>query len=153
MRNEPGRIDLTAEGERTLASVLDEIIPPSSDGRLPGAGAIDLVGYIKAAMPRLPELWSMIVHGIAELDGVAEIRHGRRFADLSGDQKVTLLNEQAFVLPLSLHAFVGYYQHPRVVAALGHEPRPPHPAGYTMESNDLALLDTVRRRPKLYREC
>ena len=53
---------------------------------------------------------------------------------------------------LTFVAYVGYYQHPRVVAALGLEHRPPHPKGHEMEASDLTLLDPVRRRGKLYRE-
>jgi hypothetical protein len=56
-------------------------------------------------------------------------------------------------MPLTLHAFVGYYQNAQVAAALGLEPRPPHPHGYTMEPNDLTLLDPVRHRPKFFRQC
>ena len=39
----------------------------------------------------------------------------------------------------------------RVVAALGLEPRPPHPKGYEMGTDDLTLLDPVRRRGPRYR--
>jgi len=153
MNDETTQRDLSDDLERTLASVLDEIIPPSTDGRLPGAAEIGLARYIEQAVPKMPELWLMIVQGLAELDDLAATRHGRRFAELSRPERVALLNEQSFVLALSLHAYVGYYQHPRVVEALGLDPRPPHPKGYQMEPNNLTLLDAVRRRPKLYREC
>ena len=33
--------------ERALACVLDEIIPPSEDGRFPGAGELGLVSYVR----------------------------------------------------------------------------------------------------------
>ncbi len=33
--------------ERALATVLDQIIPPRSDGRLPGAGELGLVRHIE----------------------------------------------------------------------------------------------------------
>lgn len=75
------------------------------------------------------------------------------FAALARDDKVQLLNQWGFVLPLMVHVCAGYYQHARVVEALGLEARAPHPKGYEMEPNDLSLLDAVRRRPKLYREC
>lgn len=152
MTTEPNT-SLSADQERTLASVLNEIVPPSANGRLPGAGEIGLASYIKGALPKVPELWSMVVQGLTDVDETAKARHSRRFADLSGPEKVALLNEQAFVLALSVHAYAGYYQHARVVEALGLEARPPHPKGYQMEPNDLTLLDPVRRRPKLYREC
>ncbi|MDX2167221.1 MAG: hypothetical protein SF182_09165, partial [Deltaproteobacteria bacterium] len=54
---------------------------------------------------------------------------------------------------LAIHAYSGYYQHPIVLQALGLEPRPPHPLGYAMEENDLSLLEPVRQRAKLFREC
>lgn len=95
----------------------------------------------------------MIAQGLSELDHQARRRNASSFAALSRGDKVQLLNEWGFVLPLSLHAFTGYYQHDRVVVALGLEARPPHPKGYEMKPNDLTLLDAVRRRPKLYRNC
>jgi hypothetical protein len=36
--------------------------------------------------------------------------------------------------------------------ALGREPRPPYPLGYELAPFDEALLEPVRRLPKLYRE-
>jgi hypothetical protein len=51
-----------------------------------------------------------------------------------------------------MHTYAGYYQHPRVMSALGLAPRPPHPLGYEMGADDLSLLDPVRRRAKMYRE-
>ena len=147
-------MDAFTEAElATLASVLDEIIPPSADGKLPGAGQLGLAGYVVAALQRTPELGSMVAQGLSELDSLARNRHAPGFAALTREDKLQLLNEWGFVLPLTLHTFTGYYQHARVVEALGLEARPPHPKGYHMEPNDLSLLDAVRRRPKLYREC
>jgi Gluconate 2-dehydrogenase subunit 3 len=141
----------SADEERALASVLDEIIPPSNDGQLPGAGELGLISYINAALQNTPELRSMIVQGLSDLDSLARSRNAPGFAALSREDKLQLLNEQAFVLPLTFHTYAGYYQQARVVEALGLEARPPHPKGYHMEPNDFSLLDGVRRRPKLYR--
>lgn len=142
---------------RVLAGVLDEIIPPSTDGRLPGAGELDLAGFIDQTLRKTPELHAMIRAGLAALDDLARRRTSRDFAALRPPEQRELLNEfasseHAFPPVLMLHTYAGYYQHPRVVAALGLEPRPPHPKGYEMEPNDLTLLDAVRRRPKLYRD-
>ena len=41
---------------RTLAAVLDEIVPPSDDGRLPGAGALGLADGRRCGARRTPEL-------------------------------------------------------------------------------------------------
>jgi hypothetical protein len=153
MSDETNNRGFSADEERVLASVLDEIIPPSNDGRFPGAGELGLSSYIKEALQQTPELRSMIVQGLSDLDRLARGRNAPGFAALSREDKLQLLNEQAFVLPLTFHTYVGYYHNGRVLEALGLEPRPPHPKGYEMEANDLTLLDAVRRRPKLYREC
>lgn len=142
----------SAEEASTLASLLDEIIPPRADG-LPGAGQLGLASYVEQALQKAPELRPMIVQGLADLDAAAHRRHAQRFLALSQQQKVALLNEQGFLFPLLFHIYVGYYQNARVLTALGLDPRPPHPKGYEMRPNDLTLLDAVRGRRKLYREC
>lgn len=138
--------------KRVLISVLDEIIPPSTDGRLPGAGRLGLAGHIDDALQKTPALRSMIAEGLSDLDRVARSRNAPGFNSLSREDKLQLLNEQGFVLPLTFHTYTGYYQHPQVVEALGLEARPPHPLGYDVKPNDLTLLDAVRRRAKMYRE-
>ena len=45
-----------------------------------------------------------------------------------------------------------YYRDDRVMQALGMEPRPPFPEGFTIEEGDWTLLEPVRRRGKLYRD-
>jgi hypothetical protein len=137
----------------TLASVLDEIIPPSPDGRLPGAGEVGVAAHVDRALVTLPDLRAMVREGLAELEQAAESRHGRRFTALEKRERAALVAEQSFTFPLTLHTYVGYYQAPRVVAALGMEPRPPHPQGYTMEPSDLSLLDPVRKRAPFFRAC
>lgn len=147
---------MTEEQEDTLASVLDEIIPPSDDGKLPGAGTLGVGAHIEQAIQRTPGPDLTVAPGLAAADALASERHGRRFPELSRAQKLDVLRaldatHPAFVPTLTFHAYVGYYQHARVLEALGLEARPPHPAGYAMEPNDLSLLDTVRQQPKLYR--
>ena len=50
-------------------------------------------------------------------------------------------------------ACVGYYSDERVITVLKGDARPPHPLGYEIEADDFSLLDRVRARGKLYREC
>jgi len=57
-----------------------------------------------------------------------------------------------FFLPAFLFLVYGsYYQHERVVTALGLEPRAPHPKGYDMAGDDWSLLDPVREARKRFR--
>ena len=139
---------------RALASVLDEIIPPSGDGRLPGAGEAGLVRYLEQ---HAPELRPTLVQGLSALDELALGRGAPDFAALSREDKLEALNrvataQPAFLPGLILQSYVGYYQNDRVLEGLGLEARPPYPEGYKMEPTDLSLLDGVRRRDKLYRD-
>ena len=155
--------ETTADGfsddeKRALACVLDEIIPGSADGKLPGAGELDLADHLDAALRNMPELRAMLAQSLSALAALAQRRNPRGLAALSKDERAALLAELASsehsVPPiLALHTFTGYYKHPRVLEALGCAPRPPHPEGYEMEANDISLLDPVRRRGKMYREC
>ncbi len=146
---------LSEEAARGLAAVLDLLVPPSEDGRLPGAGALGLAPTLHA---NVPDLRVVIELGLAALDERARNRGARDFAGLAKDERSAILNEvaaeqAAFVPGLVFQTYVHYYQHPRVLSGLQLEPRPPYPKGYEMEPSDLSLLDPVRERSKLYREC
>jgi len=147
---------LTYDQLRVLDLVLDEIIPPSEDGRLPGAGALGLASHVEAALLDMPELRKMIADGLTALNNLARRYHGHGFAKVPRHHRLQLLSdhatsEHAFPPILVLHTYAAYYQDARVLAALGLPPRPPHPEGYAMEPDDLTLLDPVRRRRPMYR--
>jgi hypothetical protein len=148
----------SAEEERALAAVLDEIVPPSADRRLPGAGEIGLARHIERSLQAMQGLGPVVAQGLAALENLARGRGVSSFAALSRDERLAVLDEipaqePAFLPTVTFLAYAGYYQHERVAEALGLEARPPHPKGYEVEANDLSLLDRVRRRPRLYREC
>jgi hypothetical protein len=151
MADDPELRTLTDAERRLLAAVLDEIVPPEEGGRFPGAGQLGLAGPIDDALRKTPALRAMIVQGLAELDVQARGREPRGFAALPPPDRLALLQEQSFLLPLTFQVFAAYYSAPRVVEALGLEPRPPHPQGYEMAPDDLTLLEAVRRRPRSYR--
>lgn len=141
----------SADEERMLVKLLDEIIPPSSDHRLPGAGGLGLTAHIARRVEQTPMLRPVLEYGLSTLARLAEKRHPVGFAGLSRQETKGVLEEFAaadqFFLPAFLFlVYSSYYQHPRVVEALGLESRPPHPKGYPMEADDWTLLDPVRQR-------
>jgi hypothetical protein len=145
-----------SDAQRTaLTAVLDAIVPPSADGRLPGAGEIGLADRIEA---RLGAMIAFTAHGLDALDALARERGARGFAALAAPERAEVLNAHAaadpgFLPGLIFQTYSAYYEHPRVMEGLGLEPRPPHPKGYALEQPDLdALLAPVRARAKLYRE-
>ena len=148
----------SAAHARALACVLDEIIPPAADGTLPGAGALGLEEHVAAALHSAPALREMVERSLTALTDLAQRKNARGLAALSDRERAEVLRELAAsddaVPPvLAIHAYSAYYQHPRTLTALGLEPRAPHPGGYTIEPNDLSLLDPVRRRAAFYRRC
>jgi hypothetical protein len=148
---------LGPDERRTLAAVLDELVPPSPDGRMPGAGELGLADHVEAVLARTPELAPVIAQGLAAIDGIARSRGATCFATLPREQRAPLLRElpptEPLVPTLVFHAYTGYYQSARVLEGLGLEPRPPHPQGHVLEPGDLTGLDAVRRRGKIYRDC
>ena len=147
---------LTDAGLTTLAAVLDTLIPPSPERGLPGAGELGLALPVAEEIARVPGVAELIAAGLARVEALAGAATG--FAGLDPDARSRLLRDDAaaepgFVQALIAPTYFRYYEQSSVVAALGLEPRPPHPLGYSLESGDLSLLDPVRRRPKLYRDC
>jgi hypothetical protein len=146
-------MDLSRERMRTLASVLDLIIPPSLDGRLPGAGELGLGMKIAAAAASQ----SVIETALESLETKARERGASGFSTLASDARQAVLDEVARDVPtlmpeLVAQSIVGYYQDMRVWEAIGLEPRPPYPDGYALPDTDLSILDGVRKRPPFYRE-
>lgn len=143
---------LSPDRKRALAAVLDAIVPPSADGRLPGAGELGLADSVEASLGASP----VLREGLASLDERAAARAARPFAELDAPARREVLDavaeaQPAFLGPLVLLTYLGYYRHPRVLEALGLEPRPPYPGGYAVPPTDLSLLDPVRARRPFYR--
>jgi hypothetical protein len=141
-----------------LALVLDEVIPPADDGRLPGAGTLGAGAIIQHAAAGDPNLGSLLAQGFVSLEEIARRRHPGGFAALSRAGRVEALRELETTSPMLLPtlltlACVGYYSNEQVLTVLNGNARPPHPRGYDLEPDDLSLLAPVRSRGKIYREC
>jgi hypothetical protein len=139
---------LTAQLRDTLASLLDELLPPREDARLPGAGGLGLADAVDVASSASPQR-SALVDELARLSA-------EDFAALAKPEKRARLEALAKQSPalfqlLLRHAYGAYYTHPSVVAALGLPARPPFPEGYAVPPTDFSLLDPVRRRARMYR--
>ncbi|MBT6274626.1 MAG: hypothetical protein HOI95_10890 [Chromatiales bacterium] len=136
-----------------LKALADVIVPPSMEHGVPGAGD-DAVckNIITDAAARLPKL----IRALELLEQMAKDEHGLAFAALAdAEREGTALHFRG------AHAGAArlvetlvtqcYYRDDRVMLSLGMEPRPPHPAGYSVDSGDWSLLDQVRRRSPFHR--
>jgi hypothetical protein len=146
---------LTSLQRRALDCVLNLIVPPSEDGRLPGAMEVGVPRYLLEVEPAsLPVLRDEL----DRLEAHAQLRFGAAFADLDASARQRLVDslrtdDPQFLRALALHTVTCYYQHDRVLAAIGMEPRAPYPQGYEVKSGDLSLLDPVRRRGRIWRDA
>jgi len=141
-----------------LVAVLDEVIPPSGERGMPGAGELGLADAIAEAARANPAMRDAIASGLARLDAIAREGGAVAFATLPAAQRTEQFQavsaeQPGFVPNLVFPLVTNYYRNPRVLEALGLEARPPFPKGHAMEPFDEALLDGVRRRPKMYRDC
>jgi hypothetical protein len=143
----------SAADRALLRAVLDAIIPSRPDAGLVGAGELGMGDEVERALRALPDLHAMIREGLRDLDAAARRVHGCGFTELAAPDKVELLQQQGFMLPLTMQAYVAYYRNPRVLDALGLPARAPHPQGHEMDVSDLSLLDDVRGRRPLYRRA
>ena len=145
---------LSASQRETLRVLLGMIVPPSADGRMPGAAQMAaLARHVAEAATSLPALGEHL----DALDREAMTRYGAAFPAVDEAGRLTLLEELRGRDPmtldqLALETLTCYYQQDRVLEGLGMEARPPFPKGYQVEQGDLALLDPVIARGRIYRE-
>jgi len=141
-----------------LSAALDELIPPRPDGRLPGAGTLGVGAVVEHAAAGAPDIEQVLTAGFSTLERLAQASEPRGFTALSPSKRVETLRdlektEPMFLPTLMTLACVGYYSDERVITVIKGDARPPHPLGYEIEADDFSLLDRVRARGKLYREC
>lgn len=146
---------LTPSRHETLRVLLGMLVPPSADGRMPGAaGMPEVLRHVEGVAAALPVLRD----GLAALEREATARYGAGFAALDDARRSALLDEFAARQPavlqrLGLEAVTCYYQQDGVVERLGLEARPPFPIGYQVPAGDLTLLEPVIARGRIWRDA
>jgi len=144
------------ETERaTLDAVLDLIVPPHAARGLPGASEVGVPAHLAT---RAPDALAALRDELDALECAARKRHGQGFAALAPAVRQVLVDgiraaEPAFMSRLALETVTCYYLDDRVLRAIGMEARPPWPKGYTVMQGDLALLDPVRARGRIWRDA
>ena len=138
-----------------LQALIGSIIPPSTDYDAPGA---DDPLIFRDILVTAGSYIDMFEAGLEDIDQQAKRNHdGAGFAALSDTDRHAMAEHLSRTLNPFLRTLVSitaqcYYRDDRVMQALGMEPRPPFPKGFTIEEGDWTLLDPVRRRGKLYRD-
>lgn len=144
--------NLNEEQERTLIALLNLIIPPSQDGKMPGAADVGFLAYINNE-----NLFPWIREGLLSIVEESHNNYGQEFLALSGSEQTQLIDKLRrrffrVFSRLTTEVIKCYYQHDHVLKAIGLDARPPFPQGYLLEEGDLTLLEPVYERGKLYRD-
>ena len=79
------------EHERMLATLLDVVVPPSEDGRLPGAGALGLTDHVLRTVEQTPMLGPVVTYGLSALADLAVTRNRGGWDGLSPDERAARL--------------------------------------------------------------
>ena len=144
--------NLGEEQERTLNVLLNLFIPPSEDGKMPGAADVGFLAYIHNE-----NILPWIREGLINIIEESHNKYGKNFSSLSSSAQTQLIDKLRrrflqFFNRLTTQVIQCYYQHDDVLEAIGLEARPPFPHGYLIEEGDLALLEPVYLRGKIYRD-
>lgn len=138
-----------------LDLILDELIPASSDGRVPGAGSAGVAEFIPSAGRYAPD-----PVGAADAVLAAVSAKVPDFPALGKSERAAVLREveseevEAFATLVRL-VYMGYYSRPDIRPLFGVGAHAVHPEGYPVEPEDDALLaeltQPVRSRGRAYR--
>jgi hypothetical protein len=134
-----------------MQAFLDLVIPPSDDGKLPGAGSLDLFSDMAGRVEADPALGPFVQAGLQAVHDAALARDPAGLTGLPRQARVEVVEAQLGAHPmlmigLGLHLYPAYYQHPQVLEDLGEPPRPPFPEGYDLEETDPQLLERLHER-------
>jgi hypothetical protein len=134
-----------------MDAFLDVAIPPSPDGRLPGAGSLGISGEVAGKLAADPVLARLVQAGLTAVYDAGRARHPAGLAALGADERIETVEAQAGAHPMLMigvvvHLYQAYYRHPRVLEGLGEPARPPFPEGYPLEDTERGLMDKLRAR-------
>ena len=127
---------LTEAEIETLRQVAGLIIPASAEYGVPGADDPAILAEIVTSARRDEDA---VRAALAAFAGIGDMSF-----QISHPAEATVL--QTIVAS-------SYYRDPRVLTALGREPRPPMPGGFEVEEGDFSLLDPVRARGPIWRKA
>ncbi len=136
-----------------MRAVLDVVLPASGAGRLPSAADLDLGGGLADTLEADAKFGPAVEAGLQAVHDAGMAIDSGGFAGLQPDVRLEVFEGQlglnpALVIGLTLYLYPAYYQHPRVLEALGEPPRPPFPEGFEVEEIDEGLLEKLRSRQR-----
>jgi len=146
--------DSFAEQEQiVLRKLAGCMISASKDLQIPGADDdVIFARLLERATPKVAELRRVMNDFFDALGGVGDVADlgdaGFKDAMVSARRK-----PHPFLEAMTALVANAYYTDPRVLASLDKEDRPPFPKGNILEQGDWSLLDPVKKRDQVFRNC
>jgi hypothetical protein len=136
-----------------MQAFLDVVIPPGTEGQMPGAGSLGLAAAVADALEADPVLGPVVEAGLEAVRATALTGDPGGLPGLSPQARVRIVDAQVesqpwLMLGVARYLYPAYYQHPRVLEGLGEPPRPPFPEGFEIEPTDPRLLEKLRPRQR-----
>jgi hypothetical protein len=136
-----------------LDALAEVIIPRAADGSRPGGSEVGFGAYLRDLGHQ-----DWLEQGLAAVDAAAREQHGTGFEQLDAGARQALVEsikrkQFRFFGELANLLMLCYYQHERVLPAIGMEARAPFPLGYAPIDGDLGLLEPVYERGPIWRAC
>jgi len=132
-----------------FAAFLDGLIPPAAP--MPGAGEI-LAATIHEQITSNPMFVAPVRGALGALRDAANARDPGGFVAMSPDARQAVLGEVVATQPvigmMMLFLLGAYYQHPRVLEALGQPTGAPFPKGYQIQATSASLLSKLEARKR-----
>ena len=161
MTNPTESITWNANEKALLKVLLNEIIPPSDDGRIPSAGSLSVADFIANKAREVPGLSDLLKRCLRTAQTLLESK-GDTFEALSQADRLSLAKHletrepEAFTA-LIRYTYMGYYTDPTVPPHFGLSAKPPHPYGYEVPDESpeevTALVEPVKKRGRCYQKC
>ncbi len=134
-----------------MQAFFDLVIPPSKDGKRPGAGSLGLATDLANTLAKDDRSSPVVAAGLLAVREAATTRDPGGFTSLSPQARretveTVLAGHPRLILGVARHLYLIYYQHPQVLAAIGEPPRPPFPEGYDVQPTDPDLLQALEAR-------
>ena len=131
-----------------MTALLNVVVPPSVDGKLPGAGALKLAEQVATAL----EGDSAVEAGLGAVREAAGTVDGG-FAAMELAEQVALVESQAaahagLMAAVTRAVYLAYYQHPAVLVGIGEPGRPRYPEGFVIDPTDPELLAMLQARAR-----
>lgn len=141
---------------KLLSAAMDEIIP-AADG-MPAASEVGGVKYLEQIIHANADIKKGLARSLEALQSLSQELFDQGFCSLSREQRVQALAEMDRVKPDSFSilrdaVYEAYYTQPQVWKLIGYEFHATDENGPHMKPFDGAVLDKVRKMPKLYREA